>query len=62
MIVRTQAELDAALESSATYIEIRSERGVWLRLSQSGSATVWASGSATVRAARFVVHGDEVAS
>ena len=32
MIVRTQAELDAALANGEPVIEIRSERGVWLTL------------------------------
>lgn len=51
--VKTQAELDAALEKFRdTYGEILidSPRGVWLKISSSGSATVSASGSATVRA------------
>ena len=51
MIVKTQAELDAALANPrVSLIEIRSERGFWLHLSSSGSATVSASGSATVTA------------
>ena len=55
--VTTQAELDAALTEAREHprdyseIVIRSERGVWLQLSEaSGSATVEAYGSATVRA------------
>ena len=61
--VRSQVELDAALESakadSWAVIDIRSDRGVWLKLATvprsatvtaSGSATVTASGSATVTA------------
>ena len=58
IIVKTQAELDAALANpTATTIIINSPRGVWLTLDRndaavkaSGSATVAASGSATVRA------------
>ena len=51
MIVRTQAELDAALAAGGSpYIEIRSARGVWLEVGSSDSATVTASDSATVRA------------
>ena len=50
-VVTTQAELDAALaDASVDWIEIRSERGVWVELVSSGSATVTAYGSATVRA------------
>ena len=50
-IVTTQAELDAALaDSSVDWIEIRSERGVWIEVSSTGSATVRAYGSATVSA------------
>jgi len=50
-VVTTQAELDVAL-AGATFpcIHIKSEAGVWLNLSASGSATVRAYGSATVRA------------
>ena len=49
-IVTTQAQLDAALAAGEQWIEINSERGVWLRIGDSGSATVSASGSATVSA------------
>ena len=49
-IVRTQQELDAALAAGEGWIEIRSEAGVWLTVSATGSATVTAYGSATVRA------------
>jgi hypothetical protein len=61
-IVRTQAELDAALEAAEgeewADIDIRSEWGVWLALrAVPDSATVRASGSATVRAsAKVAVH------
>jgi hypothetical protein len=49
--VTTQAELDAALaDSKVDWIEIRSPRGVWLEVGNSGSATVTASDSATVTA------------
>ena len=51
--VQSQGELDAALErakSEYLTIIVDSPKGVWLRLSASGSATVRASGSATVRA------------
>ncbi|OIN79987.1 DUF7666 domain-containing protein [Mycobacterium malmoense] len=50
VIVTTQAELDAALASGADEIDIRSQRGVWLEISDSGSASVSASDSASVRA------------
>ncbi len=48
--VTTQAELDAALAEHVSTIIIDSPRGVWLTISDSGSATVRASDSATVRA------------
>src|ERR1041385_3060836 len=49
--VTTQAELDAApADAAVDWIEIRSPRGVWLELGNSGSATVTAYGSATVTA------------
>ncbi len=49
--VRTQQELDQALAADdVTCIHIESPSGVWLRLSSFGSATVRASGSATVEA------------
>ena len=50
VIVKTQKQLDKALETGAEVIHIESERGVWLAVSASGSATVRATGSATVRA------------
>jgi hypothetical protein len=50
-VVKTQQELDAALADEAvTIIHIDSPRGVWLRLTEPGSATVEAYGSATVGA------------
>lgn len=53
--VRTQAELDAALaDAGVKTILIGSPRGVWLRLGSSGSATVRAYDSATVRAGSHV--------
>jgi hypothetical protein len=48
--VTTQAELDAALAKRVSTIIIDSPRGVWLTISDSGSATVAAWGSATVEA------------
>ena len=49
--VKTQAELDAALaDETVEVIDIVSERGVWLTLPASDSATVQAFDSATVRA------------
>jgi hypothetical protein len=48
--VTTQEELDAALASNAEVVEIRSPRGVWLEVSDSGSASVRASDSASVSA------------
>ena len=50
MIVKTQAELDAALKAGETWIEIRSDKGVWFELDQSGSAQVTAYDSAQVTA------------
>jgi hypothetical protein len=49
-IVSTQKELDKAIEEGVDWIEIRSERGVWLEVTASGSSTVTASGSSTVTA------------
>jgi hypothetical protein len=48
--VTTQAALDAALAEHVDIININSPRGVWLTISDSGSATVRASDSATVEA------------
>ncbi|QLQ11139.1 MAG: hypothetical protein HZY75_13150 [Nocardioidaceae bacterium] len=48
MIVRTQAELDAALAASESLIEIRSEPGVWLRVGDTKSSRVEARGSSRV--------------
>ena len=51
--VKTQAEFDAALKAldgKHGYIDIESERGVWIEVRSSGSATVRAYDSATVRA------------
>jgi hypothetical protein len=50
--VTTQDQLDAALANAdhTTCVHIRSEAGVWLRLSDTGSATVRAFDSATVEA------------
>ena len=64
--VSTQAELDAALARGDSIIDIISPAGVWLKISNSdsasvqaydsasvqayGSASVWAYGSASVRA------------
>ena len=50
--VTTQAELDKALAAGVDHIIIDSPRGLWLHVSSNGvgSATVEASGSATVRA------------
>ena len=50
MIVKTQKQFDDALASGEGYIEIRSERGVWIDVVSSGSATVRAYDSATVTA------------
>ena len=49
-VVTTQKELDKAIKAGAEFIEIRSERGVWLEVYSSGSSTVTASGSSTVTA------------
>ena len=48
--VTTQAEMDAALAAGAETIIIRSPRGVRLTISDSGSSTVEAYDSSTVRA------------
>jgi hypothetical protein len=54
VVVKTQAELDAALANSdVDWIEIRSKAGVWLTVRASDSATVIASDSATVTAYGF---------
>ncbi len=49
-VVKTQAQLDAALKAGDDWIEIRSEPGVWLEVRATGSSTVTATGSSTVRA------------
>ena len=49
-IVKSQAEFDQAMADGVTVIDIRSERGVWIYISDTGSASVRASGSASVRA------------
>ena len=49
-IVTTQKELDKAIKDGVDWVEIRSERGVWLEVHSSGSSTVTASGSSTVTA------------
>ena len=48
--VKTQAELDQALADRVEWIDIRSEPGVWLEISSTGSAQVRAYGSAQVTA------------
>lgn len=48
--VRTQAELDAAVEDGADVILIRSDPDVWLTVEAFSSATVRAFGSSTVEA------------
>ena len=48
--VRTQQELDQALADGAARIIISSERGAWIRVGDTGSATVEAWDSATVTA------------
>ena len=52
--VTTQAEMDAALAAGAETIIIRSPRGVRLTISDSGSSTVEAYDSSTVRASGAV--------
>ena len=48
-IVTTQAELDAALAEKVDYIEIRSERGVWLKVAGNrGNSSVVARGNSSV--------------
>jgi hypothetical protein len=48
--IRTQAELDAALADDATdCLHIRSDRGVWLTISDNRGKTVWAHGIALGR-------------
>jgi hypothetical protein len=48
--VRTQAELDKAIDDKVDWIDIRSPAGVWLDVVKNGSSTVTAYGSSTVRA------------
>ena len=48
--VTTQAELAQAIADGVTFVDIRSERGVWLMVRACGSSTVRACGSSTVRA------------
>ena len=48
--VTTQQELDQAIEDGVGWVDIRSERGVWLEVRACGSSTVTAYGSSTVRA------------
>jgi hypothetical protein len=49
-IVKTQEELDQAIADQVDWIEIRSERGVWLEVTACDSSTVTACGSSTVTA------------
>ena len=49
-VVKTQAELDAAVSAGAEWIRIESPRGVWLNVATPRSTEVEASGSASVRA------------
>jgi hypothetical protein len=49
-VVKTQGELDKAIADKVDWIEIRSERGVWLEVTAYDSSTVRACGSSTVRA------------
>jgi hypothetical protein len=49
-IVRTQEELDRAIADKIDWIEIRSERGVWIEVTACDSSTVTAYGSSTVTA------------
>ncbi len=49
-VVRTQEELDKAIAEKVDWIEIRSEKGVWLEVTAYDSSTVTAYGSSTVRA------------
>ena len=48
--VTTQAELDKAIADRIDYIDIRSERGMWLDVRACDSSTVRACDSSTVRA------------
>jgi hypothetical protein len=55
--VRTQAELDRAVADRIERIEIRSDSGVWIDVTSSGSSTVRAYDSSTVTAgSRTAVH------
>jgi hypothetical protein len=48
--VRTQAELDKAIDDKVDWIDIRSPAGVWLDVVKNGSSTVRAYNSSTVTA------------
>lgn len=48
IIIRTQAELDAALRGDYDWIDIESERGVWPTVRAYGSATVTATAGVAV--------------
>jgi hypothetical protein len=49
-VVRTQAELNQAIADKVDWIEIRSERGVWIQVTACDSSTVTACDSSTVTA------------
>jgi hypothetical protein len=49
-VVKTQAELDQAVADGVEWIEIRSDRGVWIEVRACDSSTVRACGSSTVTA------------
>jgi hypothetical protein len=49
-IVKTQAELDAALAEKVDYIRIESPRGVWLRVNATDNSSVVALGNSSVEA------------
>jgi hypothetical protein len=49
-VVRTQSELDQAVADGVEWIEIRSDRGVWIEVTAYGSSTVTAYDSSTVTA------------
>ena len=49
-VVKTQAELDQAIADGVSVVEIRSDKGVWIKVWACGGSTVWAYDGSTVTA------------